>query len=203
MLIFDLASHIGGVAFALSGFYVGVKKNLDLMGVFIVSMLTANGGGVIRDALIDRIPGTLVHPEVFYPVIGVLILAPLLGLHKRPQVERHGVFVVCDSLGLAAFGVTGALAGIEAQLSIFGVMTLAFLTAAGGGIIRDILVNEVPAILSSDFYGSVAMLQAVALYALHRCELLNNVSVAAVFFTALGLRALALKKGWRLPRMSL
>lgn len=203
MLIFDIASHVGGIAFAMSGFYVGVKKNLDLMGVFIVAMLTANGGGVLRDALIGRIPGTLIHPEVFYPVIGVVIIAALLGLHKRPAVERHHVFTLCDSLGLAAFGITGALAGIDVGLSIFGVMTLAFLTAAGGGIIRDILVNEIPAILSSDFYGTIAMIQAITLYGLHTLDILHNTSVAFVFGGALLLRFIALRRGWRLPRFTL
>lgn len=203
MIVFDIASYIGGIAFALSGFYVGIKKNLDLMGVFIVAMLTANGGGVVRDALIDRVPGTLIHPEVFYPVIAVLALAALLKLHRRPAVERFRLFQICDSLGLAAFSITGTLAGIEAGLSVFGVMTLAFITAAGGGIIRDILVNEIPSILSSDFYGTISILQAAILFTLHGLDYMNNYTVSAVFAGALGLRVLALHQGWRLPRFSL
>ena len=150
--IFFIASLIGGVAFALSGFLVGVRKNLDVMGVFILSFLTANGGGILRDVFIGKTPYALTDLSGFLIVLFVFVLSTLVFRFKDNSVERRGLFVVSDSVGLAAFSLTGALAGVDAGLSVFGVTVLSFITATGGGILRDVIVNEEPSVLKSDFY---------------------------------------------------
>jgi uncharacterized membrane protein YeiH len=194
------ASLVGGVAFALSGFLAGVRKGLDLMGIFILSFLTANGGGVIRDILVGR-PVTLVHEaEPFFITSGVVLLALLLKLHKLPQLEQRLGFVVSDAIGLAAFGLSGALVGIEVQAQFFGVLALSLLTAAGGGILRDLLVNEVPELLSGGFYGSVALLQGAAICGLQAAQSLNTITLLAAFCAALALRLVAYRGKWRLPK---
>ena len=201
MDIFTLASWIGGIVFVLSGFLLGVRKELDLMGIFILSMLTANGGGAVRDVLVNRTPNVLVDLSAFYMVLGVIAVAMLLRLHRRLDLEKSQLFVLCDSLGLAAFSVTGALVGVESGLNIFGVMVLAFITATGGGIIRDLIVNEVPSVLSSDFYGSIAILLGAGIYALHITDTSSDINILALFVAALLLRLIAHIKGWRLPRV--
>lgn len=201
--IFELSNIIGSLAFALSGLLVGIRKELDVMGMFIVSMLTANGGGAVRDVLVGRTPGVLTDPSAFYLVLAVLITAWVFKLHRYATLERHSLFIISDAIGLVAFSITGALVGIEAGLSIFGVMVLSFLTAAGGGIIRDMMVNDVPAILDSDFYGSIALLMAAALYGMHHYSIASNLHITLLFFFALALRLYAYKKGWQLPRLTL
>lgn len=201
MDIFTIASWVGSIAFALSGFFVGVRKDLDVMGVFILSMLTANGGGAVRDVLVNRTPNVLTDLSAFLLVLAILILGYLLRLHRFDGLEKKRLFVISDSLGLVAFSVTGALVGLESGLSIFGVMVLAFITATGGGIIRDLMVNEVPSVLNSDFYGSIAILLGAAIYALHVTGLHNQLTVLIVFLLALALRLLAYLRGWHLPRM--
>lgn len=199
--IFFIASFIGSVAFALSGFFVGVRHNLDAMGVFIVSMLTANGGGAVRDVLVGRTPGVLVDIAAFYLVVTVIVVAWLFKLQRFARLEGSTWFVVSDAIGLVAFGMTGAIVGIESGLNFFGVMVLAFLTASGGGIIRDLMVNEVPAILNSDFYGSVAVAMAVVIYVLEQFSLRSDMTMLAVLMVALFVRLLAWRKGWQLPRI--
>ncbi len=203
MDMYSIASLLGSLAFALSGFFVGVRKQLDLVGVFIVMMLTANGGGAVRDILVGRTPAVLIDPAAFLLVLGVMVTAVLIRVHRFEDLERRPMFVLSDSVGLVAFSLTGALVGIESGLSIFGVMVLAFITATGGGIIRDMIVNEVPTILSSDFYGSIALLMALGIYGLHTLEALNSWTTAGVFTLFLALRLLALKCHWRLPRATL
>lgn len=199
--IFFIASLIGGVAFALSGFLVGVRKNLDVMGVFILSFLTANGGGIIRDVFIGKTPYALTDLTGFLIVLSVFVLSTLVFRFKDASVEGRGLFVVCDSIGLAAFSLTGALAGVEAGLSVFGVTVLSFVTATGGGILRDVIVNEEPSILKSDFYGSVAIIVASAVYGLHTFGLDNDFNIMAVFFVSLLIRLIAFKMRWHLPRL--
>ena len=201
MDVFSLASIIGTVAFAFSGFLVGVHKKLDVMGVFILSMLTANGGGALRDVLANKTPAVLTDLTGFYMVLGVCVVSYVFRLGRYATVEKSRVFVLSDALGLVAFSLTGAIVGIEAGLTIFGVMVLAFLTAAGGGIIRDLMVNEVPAILSSDFYGTVALVVGFSIYWLEYAQLRTEEATLAVFVLALALRLLAYLRGWRLPHV--
>lgn len=200
--IFIIASWVGSVAFALSGFLAGARKHLDVMGIFILAILTANGGGALRDVLIGKTPSVLTDMSAFLLVLTVVTIALVTKLHRNARLEKHQIFLLSDAVGLAAFSVTGALAGIGADLSLFGVMVLAFLTATGGGIIRDVMVNDVPSVLSSDFYGSIAILMGAAIYALHATDLLSDVTISLVLALALGLRVLAYKRGWRLPRIT-
>lgn len=199
--IFFFASLIGGVAFALSGFLVGLRKNLDVMGVFILSFLTANGGGILRDVFIGKTPYALTDMTGFLIVLFVFLSGVLVFRFKDGSVERRSLFVVSDSIGLAAFSLTGALAGVDAGLSVFGVTLLSFITATGGGILRDVMVSEEPSILKSDFYGSIAIIVALAVYALHSFGLDTDFNIMIVFFVSLLIRLIAFKMRWHLPRL--
>lgn len=196
-----LASLIGGVAFALSGFLAGTKKDLDWIGLFILSFLTANGGGMLRDVLVNRMPVALSSNEPFLIVFAVTVLGTVFRLHRYAAFENRWFFVVCDAIGLVAFAITGALVASAIQAPFFGYIMLAFLTATGGAIVRDMLVNNVPEVLHSGFYGSVAILIATAIYFL---TAINAVSPVALFMIAIGglmLRLLAYHYRWKLPKM--
>ena len=196
-LLFFVASIIGSVAFTISGFLVGVRRELDAVGIFIVSMLTANGGGAIRDILVGNTPASvLTNIESFLLVLMVLIAAAIFRLHKYNGLEQKMFFVVSDAIGLSAFAVTGAMVGIENDLHIFGVMTIALLTATGGGIIRDVLMNQVPSVLYSGFYGSVAMIIGATLFILNYFHYMNNITIIILFFFGLTLRIVAYLKDW-------
>lgn len=197
--VFAAASTLGSLAFGLSGFLTGARKGLDVMGVFILAFLTANGGGVVRDLLVGRTPAIMHSTLPFWLAAGTVTVALGLRLQRLASVERRRIFLVSDAIGLVAFGINGALIGIEEGRHVFGVVTLSFLTATGGGIVRDILVNEVPLVLREDFYGSVALLLSLGLCGLHAAGLLNPVSVALLFAAGLILRLFAHQRGWKLP----
>lgn len=199
--IFETASIIGSIAFALSGFLVGARKNMDIMGIFILAFLTANGGGVLRDLLVNRTPAIMDSMLPFWLAAGTMAVAMLLRLYNNATLERGRLFIISDAVGLVAFGITGALIGIEKELHFFGVVTLSFLTATGGGIARDVLVNEVPLVLHADFYGSVALFLGVAVYLLHWAGLMNPVSLMMIFAAGLLLRLIAHKYSWKLPKL--
>jgi uncharacterized membrane protein YeiH len=201
MQMMYIASITGAVAFALSGFLSGARKKLDIMGVFILAFLTANGGGVIRDLLVDRPPAILLSTQPFWIAGGVTLAAWFFRLHRLETIERRWVFVICDAVGLVAFGITGALIAIEEQVHFFGFLTLSFLTATGGGILRDLLVNNVPEVLHSGFYGSVAILLSIVIYLLHIFEFLNPLSLLSVFILFLSLRLIAYRFDWELPKL--
>ena len=195
------ASLTGGIAFALSGFLAGTKKNLDWMGLFILSFLTANGGGVLRDILADRPPVILLSNEPFLIALGVTLLGSLFKLQRYTAVENQWLFVICDAIGLAAFAITGALVALTINAPFFGFITLAFLTAAGGAILRDILVNNIPEVLHSGFYGSIAVLVAVAVYLLNMTDSITTASLLGVFLGSLIIRLVAYHYQWKLPKL--
>ncbi len=201
MSFFFVADIIGIAAFTISGMLTGVRHRLDILGIAIVATLTALGGGILRDGLIGRIPFAF---SEYYPsltVLSVLVLSIVLKLYKKEEIERKSVFILSDTLGLVAFSITGALLGIAKELNIFGVIILGFLTAVGGGIIRDILLNRVPAILTHDVYGTIALLVSLTLALLHLAGILNNYTVFAVGVVTLLLRLIAYKRGWQLPKL--
>ena len=201
MSLFAAADAIGLVTFAVSGFLMGVRKGLDLLGIVIAAFLTALGGGVIRDVIVGRMPIAFTEGSVLLFVVAGIVLAFSLRLHTKEQPERFTIFIVMDSIGLVAFAITGALVGIEAQLNLFGVMLLAFITAVGGGMLRDMMVNEVPIVLTSDFYGTVALLIALLVYLCSLAGCLDTFTLMGIAAGALFLRLLAYYKKWQLPKL--
>ena len=195
-----LASITGGVAFALSGYLIGARKNLDIMGIFILAFLTANGGGILRDLLVDRTPAILLSTQPFWIAAAVTLTAWLFKMQRLETIDRQWLFVICDAIGLVAFGITGALIAIEEHVHFFGFLTLSFLTATGGGILRDLLAGNVPEVLHSGFYGSVAILLSVSMYFLHIGQALNTSTLLAVFIISIVLRLVAYRFEWRLPK---
>jgi uncharacterized membrane protein YeiH len=194
-----IAEIIGTIAFALSGFYVAAKDRLDLLGVFIASFLTALGGGLTRDAIVGRDPYTFTHMLPGLLVVGVLFCAIVFKLHKHDKVEQKFLFVMSDTLGLVSFSITGALVAMQSGLNFFGVVLLALTTAVGGGVMRDILLNKVPLILSTGLYGTVALAIGTMLFVLEFVGFLNPLTILICAFLGLALRLAAYYRGWHLP----
>ena len=198
--LFFLADIIGIIFFAMSGAYVAIRKRLDLLGFFISGFLTALGGGVIRDILLNRSP---VAFHALYPALTVfitLLVFIFFRLQHRIDLEKKGFFVFSDTVGLVAFSIAGALLGLEAELNLFGIIVLSFMTAVGGGVLRDTLINEIPAVLITDFYGSIAILTALELFFLDKIEAIHFSTLVIVFVATIGLRLLAYYYNWRLPK---
>ena len=201
MDIFLLTDIIGIMAFSLSGFLVGVRNRLDLLGIVIASSLTALGGGILRDALLHRTPFAF---SEYYPATTLLVtvlIAFAFQALRSDKIEHKWLFVVSDTVGLVAFSITGALLAISAEYNVFGIIILSFLTAVGGGVTRDIMINKVPAVLVSDFYGSIALIVALMLAGLHYVNLMSDLAVMGVAVATVLLRLIAYKQQWHLPKM--
>ncbi|UTH74516.1 trimeric intracellular cation channel family protein [Chromobacterium sp. IIBBL 290-4] len=194
-------SAIGTAAFAISGYLVGIRKHLDLLGICIVALVTAIGGGIIRDVLVGRVP-LVFHSYANLLIIAATLLAAwALGLHKRKSRTLERLFVLADSLGLVAFSLAGAQVGLVFDLNVFGVVSLGFITAVGGGVVRDMMVNELPYILHRDFYGTVAILVAAGLWLCDSLEWVGLWSLQLLFWLGLALRLLAHRNEMTLPKI--
>ena len=142
--MFEIAEYIGIIAFAISGFFIATRNKLDFLGVLISVFLTALGGGILRDVIVDKTPYTFTHTNPAFIIVSVMLLLVVFRFNKRPSIENKPFFILSDSIGLVSFSITGAMIALEANLNITGVLALSFITAVGGGIIRDVIINEIP-----------------------------------------------------------
>ena len=197
--MFELAEYIGIIAFAMSGFFVAVRTKLDFLGVLISVFLTAFGGGILRDIIVDKTPYTFTHNMPGIMVFSIMILLILFRFHKKESIENRAFFIFSDSIGLVSFSITGALVALENDLNLTGVLALSFLTAVGGGITRDIIINEVPFVFKTGFYGTVSLLVGVLMYLLDVFSVMSFYSIAVVFILGVTLRVVAYYKKWSIP----
>jgi len=202
MDIFLLTDILGIIAFSLSGFLVGIRNRLDLLGIVISASLTALGGGILRDVLLHRTPFAF---SEYYPAVTLMItilIAFSFQAFRSDKIEHKWLFVISDTVGLIAFSITGALLAIDAHYNVFGIIILSFITAVGGGVTRDIMINKVPSVLVSDFYGSIALIVAILLAILHYTAILNLYTISLVGLVSIFIRLIAYKKQWHLPKIT-
>jgi uncharacterized membrane protein YeiH len=144
--VFFAIELIGLVAFAVSGALIAIEREMDIFGVLVLALITALGGGVIRDIIADRFPVSLRIPIYFYTALaGTLFAVPF----RRATPKSLYWLKVFDALGLAMFSVLGARVGI-AQDNFLSTVLLGVLTGIGGGMLRDIIANEIPLVLRQE-----------------------------------------------------
>jgi uncharacterized membrane protein YeiH len=190
----------GIFVFALSGSLLAVRKNFDVFGMAVLAEVTALGGGVLRDELIGAVP-----PAAFIN-IGYFVtplVATLVVFFLHPEVARINRTVqTLDALGLGLFCVTGTAKAHDYGLGAVASIALGLITAAGGGVIRDLLAMEIPSLLRWDrsLYAVPALLGATVTAALVAGDDLNGLTGSAAALLAFGLRMLAIRYDWRAPR---
>ena len=132
-------------------------------------------------------------------VLSVLVIMILFKFHKRNSIENKPLFMLSDSIGLVSFSISGAIIGMQADFNLAGIIAMAFTTAVGGGIVRDVIINEVPFVLKTGFYGTISILIAIILYLLNLYHLVNFINISIVFAIFLTLRIFAYYKEWSIP----
>lgn len=192
---------VGIVAFAISGGLVAVRKGFDLVGVLVLSVVTALGGGVIRDLLLGDTPPAAVSDE-WYLTLSFATGLVMMVAHRwhHPPVRR--AVLVFDAAGLGLFCVTGTLKAVEFSVSGPGTVAIGVITATGGGVLRDVLAGDQPQMFRADsvLYSIPAALGAAAIFAVWETDTYAawvGVTVAAAVFV---LRVAALRFRWHAPR---
>ncbi|MEA2048228.1 MAG: TRIC cation channel family protein [Campylobacterota bacterium] len=197
--MFEVADYIGIIAFSMSGFFVAVRNKLDFLGVLISVFLTAFGGGILRDVTVHTTPYTFTHTAPVIVMILVMFILVFMKFQHKSAIENKPLFILSDSIGLVSFSITGALVGLDQDLNITGVLGLSFVTAVGGGIIRDVIINEVPFVLKTGFYGTIALIIGAVLYVLDIYGMVDIYALSTVFILGVVLRIVAYYKKWYIP----
>ncbi|WP_424211658.1 trimeric intracellular cation channel family protein [Streptomyces sp. BI20] len=191
----DLA---GIFVFALSGALLAVRKNFDVFGIAVLALVTALGGGLFRDLVIGAVPPAAFAELGFFvtPLIAALIVFFL-----HPEVQRiNRAINVLDAAGLGLFCVTGTTKAYEYGLGLTASATLGLATAVGGGVLRDVLVNEVPSLLRDrEMYAVPAVVGAAMVAVFLAFDALNAYTSGLAVVTTFVLRLLAMTYHWRAP----
>jgi uncharacterized membrane protein YeiH len=188
---------LGTFVFALSGAVSGVKHRLDIFGVLVLSFAAATAGGITRDLLIGAVPPPGIAD---WRYIVAALAAGLLTVYGAPLVDRlWNSVLLFDAMGLGLFAVTGASKALAFHLGPLTAVLLGVLTGVGGGVVRDLLVSEVPAVLRADLY-AVCALAGAAVVVIGRAlgfgpDLVSIVGAAL----CIGLRVMAMHRHWQLP----
>ena len=191
---------IGTFVFALSGAVVGVKRRLDIFGVLVLSFAAAAAGGITRDLLIGFVPPAAIRDwrYVAASVLGGLLIFTWFPRRQRSSKVRNFVLLF-DAAGLGLFAVTGTQKALGYGLNPVMASLLGMLTGIGGGMMRDLLVAEIPQVLRSDLYAVAALAGAVVVVVGHQLNAAPTVAAVSGAVVCFGLRLFAIWRGWQLP----
>jgi uncharacterized membrane protein YeiH len=194
LVALDLA---GTFVFALSGALVGVRHRLDLFGVLVLAFAAATAGGVLRDLIIGAVPPpAIADPRYFV----VPVIAGLVTFFWHPVVTRLQTSVlVLDGAGLALFAVSGAFKALEFGLGPVAAVLLGGLTGIGGGMVRDVLVSEVPTVFRAELYAVAALAGATVIVLGDSAALPAPAVAVGGALVCFGLRMVGVRRGWKLP----
>lgn len=196
-IIYAVLQFAGILAFAISGALVGVRHNLDLLGVIVVGASTGIGGGILRDILLGINPPTSL---VYWPNAAVAVAGSLVVFFFHPKITRLRHFeVVFDAFGLGLFSANGAAWAISISEPLLTAVFVGTITAIGGGVVRDVLVNTVPGVLTRELYAVSAFAGAITAALLMKFT--GDIVLASAVGGALAivLRLVSYSRGWQLP----
>lgn len=206
--VFQICEWIGTAAFAVSGAMVAIDKRTDLFGVLFLAVITALGGGTLRDVIIGHFPPRMFshfHYLLLSALCALTVFAIARAMKERYVMREHiieQVNNVFDAVGLGVFAVSGARIGMEAGYgsNIFLTTFLGMTTAVGGGMLRDVLLQEMPFVLKKRVYAVAAILGALSYALLVRVGVNQAVSYGTGLMVTVTLRILATVFRWNLPR---
>jgi uncharacterized membrane protein YeiH len=194
LLVLDLT---GTFVFALSGASAGVKHRLDLFGVLVLSFVAGNFGGITRDLMIGAVPPSAISD---WRYLGVSLLAGLITFYGFSVLNRmQSPVLLFDGAGLALFAVSGTQKALSFGLNPVAAALLGMLTGIGGGMVRDILLAEIPTVLRADLYAVAALAGATVVVIGHLLEVPPIAATLVGAALCFALRVLALEYGWHLP----
>lgn len=192
----DAIDYLGTFAFAISGLRLASEKQFDLFGAFIVGMATAVGGGTMRDVILGQSPFWMT--QWIYLVIVLLAVLAFLFLHKFISRISRTIFLF-DTIGLGLFTVVGFQKTLDAGFPLYACNLMGMCTGAAGGVIRDILINEVPLIFRRDIYALACFVGGIFYTLAIVYEAEPVVTQIGCVLTVIIMRLLAVRYHWQLP----
>ena len=195
--LFNILDVLGTIAFAISGALSAMNRRLDVFGIFIIAFVTAIGGGTIRDVLIGSTPVTWMENTVYVYLIGVVTIFAIVFRNKLNYLKKS--LFLFDTIGLGVFTITGVETGIQNGLDPIISVALGAMTGTFGGVIRDILCNEIPVIFRKEIYATACLIGAMAYIILYNLEVDPDIIYLVTSLTVISIRLFVVKYHLTLP----
>jgi uncharacterized membrane protein YeiH len=199
-LLLVVTNVVGIVAFSVAGSLKAIERRMDLLGVLTLGFSTSLAGGIIADVLLGKFPPSNLT-EVQYPAIAIVSSAMTFAFFRKVSKLRRPL-LYADALGLGAFTASGASLAYSVDPNPVLVTLVGTITAVGGGVLRDVLANEVPLVLTREFYATAAIIGSLTYYALAYLGLFRGYLTAVVLLLTFALRVAAIRGNWRLPTVA-
>ena len=191
---------LGTAAFAASGALAGIRREMDIFGVLVLGLVTATGGGTLRDLLLGDTPPFIFQNET-YLYLSIAVSLAVFIFHRRLDFIQHPL-PYFDAVGLGTFVVIGTGKALDFQIGFLGSVMMGVMTATAGGVIRDLLSNRVPLVLKQEVYASACLAGGILLSLLHHTTLPRVWTYSLSAAMVIILRMLAIRYNWSLPRAS-
>ncbi len=198
MTLLYLLDLIGTAAFAASGAWLGVRRHMDLFGVLVLGLVTAVGGGTLRDLLLGDIPPFSLQDETYLYVAIAAALVVFINRERFKAFEKPLLYL--DAIGLGTFVVIGTTKALDFELGFLGAVLMGVMTATAGGVIRDVLANQVPLILRREIYASACLAGGLLLVMLELADVARPVAALLAASAVIVIRLLAIHYNWSLPK---
>lgn len=197
-MILEILNIIGVIAFTVSGSLKGINKGLDLFGVIVLGIITSYAGGIIADILLGIFPPKILT-EWNFLLLTILVSIFVFYFHRIFEIkEFRGMLLISDAIGLSAFSSLGASLAYSHSMNVISVGLIAAIVGTGGGVMRDMLVNEIPLILTREIYATAALSGGLIYYFAYPYvhEMASFLSLVSVLI----IRLLAIKYNLHLPK---
>jgi uncharacterized membrane protein YeiH len=188
---------LGTASFAVSGALAGIQRRMDLLGVVVLGLVTATGGGTLRDVLLGDVPPFCFKDENYF-IVSIVFALAVFFFHRLLDF-LHKPLLYFDALGLATFLVIGTGKALEFEAGFIVAVMAGVMTATAGGLVRDVLTNHVPLILQKEIYATACIIGGIIYYLLYIMGISMNVSSIIAALTVLVIRIIAIHHNWSLP----
>lgn len=191
---------LGTIAFAFSGALAGFNKKMDVFGIFVIAFVTALGGGMLRDVLIGNTP-VIWMKDLTYPILVIIGTIVALIFRKKLLYLRLSLFLF-DTIGLGIFTIIGIEKGIEVGLHPAICIALGTMTACFGGVVRDILCNDIPVIFRKEIYATICILGGLVFFLFKKINLSNDLIYLFTSLLIITIRLIVVRYKWSLPKIN-
>lgn len=193
----EILEILGTASFAISGALAALNKRLDVFGVLILTFATAVGGGTIRDVLIGNTPVAWMKDQTAIRTIFISYVLTLI--FQRHFKKLPLTLTIFDAIGLGFATIVGLQRGLEAQLSPSLCITLGMVSGCFGGVVRDVLLNEIPLVFRKDIYASASLLGGLLYFLFSSWEMFAPLAASLSVLWVVLLRLAVVRFGWKLP----
>lgn len=200
--LFYLADLFGVMVFAITGALMAGRKSMDLFGVLVIALVTALGGGTLRDLILDNHPVSWIRDDTYILVASLAAVGTVLWVRLTRPIHERGL-LIADAFGLALFTVYGTEVALQHQVPISTAVIMGVMTGVAGGVIRDVICNEIPLIFQKEIYATACIAGSLVFIGLRHLDLAHELTTVIAMLVVLLTRLAAIHWHLSLPQFHL